>query len=1215
MAKKIKRKYKNGIAIYNPAEVVSAEATGGLGYRFEHKMQALFASLMLCDGELSFAPRKKMAKLQFQVRRKGYLIDDCLIVLIDNVGVQSRAFLQIKLELSFIRTCEAFTDTIQAAWIDYKNEKFSKSLDKLVIVTGPLKKSDSRTLDWLTSYFRGVPVDTAKEEMCNVAWVSKDRRRVFDLICDTVRVQDESAEDGDIIEFIQHLYLFCPDTVYEDGAVRSFAVSLIKKHFPASNASVVLSALESRIAEKDSLGCEVTQAKLIAELNLIDHMQGNEGKGQRYIAPIPYLTFDAKRSGLRGDYYALLALAGMWSETAPNDRSIICEMLRIVPERLGDIVQSLSQVEPPLVEVESGVARVKHRRKVWRKYSRYLSKGDAEQFFNIAARLLAQEDESLKEEPEKRYLLSQDACGFEASKLLREGIAKGVALFSSDLDCAKQLTYDHRTWLPVSLIRSVLGGKGWRIWASLDDLLPYLAEVAPGEYIHQVDLFVKKEGALSNLYGQEYRGIFGRAYILGLVNSLGVLAWFPEYIARALQILGIMAAKDPDGQWHPRPIDIFQQVLHPLAPHTWATPSTRVQVLSGLIKKLDNKVAWDVIRSILPSTFYSFAEEANGPIYRNGKRSLKPAKSSDKSTCEWEFEQYGCIAVSLCGNNVERICQVLGPALDLWSDGALNKLLLHLKSIIKRLKLEGKYSIWHSMQEKLHFLQEEDMHKAKINWDHPRLKEYLAIERLLAPKDIRYKARSLFNWRSMRNDANAIHKIDAVKKIYKKWGINGILDFASKVDDTSKVGSILGKIGDASIDKEICPSQLKLNGSGSYYSIMAYIAERFASVGWSWVKNIVTSDWNKDQIAALFVSLPFTKEVWLHLKEYLGRDVAIYWQHIAQPYVSTESELEYVVDELLSAKCAYKAVNLLAHNILLDNNADARVCLKALKVLINTKQSDGPGSREVDNIPFVIKIIQDDTAISDSDKEAIEWCFIDLVDWYGSRGLKPLALWTKLASDPEFFCEAVRIAFLPEKNAASIKKRLAEKPMSAVEERRAANVWKLLHYWHMVPGMQTNGAFDESKFKYWVKRAFASARKMDRLTMAKATLANVLIYAPEDKDGFWLPRKVADLLEKKGNETMLTHYGNAWFNSRGVHHVDRSGEADEKLAKKYDDMAEAAEAEGYVNLAVEMRRLSQSIRSDFKRMQEEDRARDKYYTAKREERELPNDTTGDSPME
>ena len=107
MAKKMRVGVKkNGMFVYSTTEVASVESTGGAGYAFERQIQTLLAVLMLCEGELAFAPGRKIAKIQFQVRRKGYNLGDIRLELVDAAGSVSQVLVQAKRTVAFKKTCE-----------------------------------------------------------------------------------------------------------------------------------------------------------------------------------------------------------------------------------------------------------------------------------------------------------------------------------------------------------------------------------------------------------------------------------------------------------------------------------------------------------------------------------------------------------------------------------------------------------------------------------------------------------------------------------------------------------------------------------------------------------------------------------------------------------------------------------------------------------------------------------------------------------------------------------------------------------------------------------------------------------------------------------------------------------------------------------------------------------------------------------------------------
>lgn len=112
--------------------VATPESTGGAGSHFEGRMQAFFAVLMLCDGELSIIPHAKIVKLQFQVGAEGFGTDDLCICLKDSRERAIRALVQIKRSVQYVPSNEDFKKMLTAAWRDFNSESFCKESDVIL---------------------------------------------------------------------------------------------------------------------------------------------------------------------------------------------------------------------------------------------------------------------------------------------------------------------------------------------------------------------------------------------------------------------------------------------------------------------------------------------------------------------------------------------------------------------------------------------------------------------------------------------------------------------------------------------------------------------------------------------------------------------------------------------------------------------------------------------------------------------------------------------------------------------------------------------------------------------------------------------------------------------------------------------------------------------------------------------------------------------------
>jgi len=101
-------------------------------------------------------------------------------------------------------------------------------------------------------------------------------------------------------------------------------------------------------------------------------------------------------------------------------------------------------------------------------------------------------------------------------------------------------------------------------WASLNDLLPLLAEAAPREFLDAVEHALNSDPCpFDTVFAQEGPAIMGNNYLTGLLWALETLAWDAEYLTRVVVILGELAARDPGGNWANRPANSLAEILLP----------------------------------------------------------------------------------------------------------------------------------------------------------------------------------------------------------------------------------------------------------------------------------------------------------------------------------------------------------------------------------------------------------------------------------------------------------------------------------------------------------------------------------------------------------------------------------------------------------------------------------------------------------------------------
>ena len=1233
----------NSLKLYSK-KVAPSESTGGAGEGFENRVNGLFAVLMLCNGELAVLPNLKVSRLEFQTKDRGYELDDTLIVLKDSKGDEAKVLAQIKRSLTLTSSNKEFRETITGAWIDYNNRNlFNKDKDYCLLATGPLSWKDTNAIGWLCNRARYYDVeDEFEDRILNSPAISKHHKKLYNTIKQFIlkAAKCDVIAGREIKRFLTHFLALQPDCFYRKGLVESFAYSLLSKSFPKKVPEDLFSAIVDIVsAAKETSGvitCEGLGTRLgltddeckgVTDINIVALSQiqeasvesgANNASSSRvaWEEKLGNKTQDQdKNKQLKDaldnipnkDKVALLSLIGTWNETIDTDKKFLCEVLSETEEAVDCFVQELTDLG--LVETKSGISHVTKRRRVWRISARAISKLSVERFILCTKTELSRVDASLTVPPDERFFSGVSGRKDFASKVLRESIAKGMAMLVVDSRFCDKVARSEQTVFGWKFIRYLLGKSDWRIWATLDDELRYLSEVSPDEFMRCLRTFMRKrKGGFAALCDQETGGFMSRTYSVGIVEALGCLAWIPSLIGEVVDVLAEMVRRDPGGEWHPRPIDKFRCVLHPLAPHTWASQSRRVSVVKGLIRRVDNDTGWKLIETLLPVGHYSFMVSANFPIFRGNGKSGKPQQQTNKEIWD-EYAEYCKMAIQLCGLKADRIGKLINDALNDWVDDSFYTLVSYATGICSKLREDIRFEVWRSIRNALYYADLSNQ-KGSKKWIADRVESYKALENAYQPTDVMLRSRVLFSWRDEQYDKKLNdcseedvrkRQEDAIATIRRLKGIEATLAFASKTDKSDFAGYLTGLISDVRDDRRLLPRLLSEPKDGLYWPVAGYVAGRFESKGWGWVDSLDMSEWSHESIATLFVMLPFRKDVWTHVAETLGQDKKLYWEKKEHPYVEDISDVREAVDGLLSAGCGYKAIDVVAHFIVSKKGVVVEESRQIMKAFVEGRVHENPTTMTYHNVGEVISYIQASKSVPDDEKAQIEWTFIDFADWHGGHGFKTVYLGAKLAADADLFCEAVRSVYLPEKDAKKIKVEQNNNPLPDEERHRIENIWNLLEHGHYAPGFGGDGEFNPVEFKSWVKKVISVAKREDRLSSTKGVLGRMFINAINKGEDFWLPHEVAKLMEKKGNDRMLHSFGVAMFNSRGVHYVDKAGKADSELSARYEKMADEAEGFGYIGLAREVRHIANFIKEDWERSKNEDNSFTAYFDANKED--------------
>jgi hypothetical protein len=285
----------------------------------------------------------------------------------------------------------------------------------------------------------------------------------------------------------------------------------------------------------------------------------------------------------------------------------------------------------------------------------------------------------------------------------------------------------------------------------------------------------------------------------------------------------------------------------------------------------------------------------------------------------------------------------------------------------------------------------------------------------------------------------------------------------------------------------------------------------------------------------------------------------------------------FAIDKLIEAKrpqLAIECLNYRLHKKMpLENERTTKALLDAVSSAEPLQTMDTYHAIEL------IKALQKDPETNQDHLFQVEWAYLSLLDRH--QGAEPKLLETRLATQPEFFCEVIRLIY-----RSKNEPKQDEEPD---EQRKAvaSNAWRLLHEWKRPPGLNEDGTFSTENFEKWLKSVKEICITSGHLEVAMIKVGEVLLYCPPDPQGLWIVQSVASALNGRDAEDMRSGFRTEVFNSRGVHWVDPTGKPERDLAAQWREKADAVENSGFARFAATLRELADSYDCEADRIVKE----------------------------
>jgi hypothetical protein len=875
---------------------------------------------------------------------------------------------------------------------------------------------------------------------------------------------------------------------------------------------------------------------------------------------------------------AIAELLGAWTEKSDADRAAAEKLSKkVYAEWIEKIREILHRPGTPLIQ----------RDVVWRMVARYegwyglgpkLFDDHLDRLRETGAIVLRERDPKFELPSGERYAAEIYGKVLSHSHMLRHGLAESVALLGSHPKALTSCSFGKAEGTAAQIVREVLASADWVVWASLNDLLPLLAEAAPREFLDPVEKALTSDPCpFDMVFAQESSGIGGWNYMAGLLWGLETLAWDAEYLSRVVVLLGELAARDPGGNWGNRPANSLTTILLPWLPQTCAPVSKRQIAIANLLKELPD-VGWKLLLALLPDS-HQVSSGSHKPAWRE----IIPESWSPEVTNQEYWEQalaYAQLAISAAKQNISKTTQLIEHLPHLPTP-ALNAILDHLRSDdTMTLPDRDKLELWDQIVN----LVSRHRRFPDADWamNSNLVNEIDAIAQRLAPETPFYRYQRLFSERDFdlyeekgnydeQQKELEKRRQGAVLEVFTEGGVNALLDFAKSVESPWRVGYSFGAIAAKESDNIILPDLLDSEIKSLAQFAGGFVLGKFRTLKWQWVDEIEKSKWSATHKGQFLAYLPFTPDTWKRATRLLSEDEAPYWSKAsANPY-DVEADLEFAIDRLVEHGRAHGAIQCL-QKILYDKKPlDSQQAARVLKAV--PRSSEDVRSLDMHATVEVIKALQDNPDTNPDDLFQIEWAFLPVLDRH--HGASPRALEQRLADDPGFFCEVIRLVYRSE----SENEEAPDKELTEQEKQIATSAYQLLHRWRTPPGKTKDGTFSGDALTKWLEEVKTACTISGHLQSALGIIGHVLVYAPADPDGLWVHRSAASVLNANDAEAIRNGFTNELFNRRGVHSWT-AGKEERELAAKYRDQAETVEAAGFHRLASALREFAASYDRD-----------------------------------
>ena len=974
-----------------------------------------------------------------------------------------------------------------------------------------------------------------------------------------------------------------------------FATGDMSRHFPDVGGQADTADLRLERPTYDEF--EKSLVGIGLEPNKASRLSRNCGRSwtvfRRHLAQNPSIRKPKWLDHPSSPVLSTICLVGGWSSERPADNQFVERVAEMEYSRVERELGEIGRLDDSPIIRLGGIWKAKSALELLALYGQRITDEQIETFFSATEEILSTSDPQLELPDDKRYMAAIYDKIRPQSELLIDSICDTLiklAVRGPDIEGLRSKNIEGRV---SSLVFKLLNDADSTRWLSLSDVLPQLAEAAPGEFLAAIENSLSRQDAPVRALIEETKdsAFMGRCWHSGLLWALETLAWAPEWLTRVSIVLARLTETELKGNWANAPNRSLVSIFRSWLPQTAATIEQRIKVLKKLVREVPD-AAYDLLHCL--------AHIDRGIALNNPRP-------------KWRDDDAGA---SQDATDTE-IVQMLVAAADLQMQSAVD----HPNRIVKLIEKLDDFD--ETRRERVFQLIEpfkhsdvsdadkELLHSAlrrRIYWHRnydkiqgeeldSKLSRHETAYQALEPSDLVLRHGWLFanggvalpidmheKDYSVRSNLIEEWRTTALREVYESEGWPGVTRLAREFSGGRNVGQTLLRLDidtpeiadwivSEAVDFEKHAEDTEMI-SGILRVLYHEHKEKMISLIKLVLSRKVASNWPTEKVAKFLTFAPTRKPVW-EIVAGLGEEVdRKYWQicptNIQLP--DNKDEFDYALRRFLDTSRPRTAFALCRFNL---EKTSAENAAEILEGIIRGEEPEA-GFPDYHDFQKAVDYIEQSGAIERNRLLGLEFALIPCLGFGGVQHAK--TLYHAIMSEPKLFTELLCIMHKP-------RHRESEGgPSPAPSEIAIQCAQDILHNLKRQPGTAENGKVNPGHFVSFIEQARELSKEDELIEVCDRKLGQILAYAPKGDDGVFPFEPARDILDRIEFEKMRNGFLLGCLDKRGVvsKSMTEGGDQERDLVQYYHKQAEALYT-SHPRLANTLQALADSYKSDAHR--------------------------------